>query len=71
MIRTIRLKDIARFFLLEGAGVLILTAGAQGAMYQQQGGKIDIPSFDIEVIRFCGCGDCFTARFETELHCVH
>ncbi|WP_226647435.1 hypothetical protein [Microbulbifer variabilis] len=36
LVRTIRLQDSASFFLQEGAGIVFLTAGAQGAMYREQ-----------------------------------
>ncbi len=62
-------EDIARFLLDQGAGAVILTLGADGAMYRDQAGtKIDIPAYRIDVICTCGCGDCFNAGFATGLH---
>ena len=62
-------EDIARFLLDQGTGAVILTLGADGAMYRDQsGGRIDIPAFKIDVKCTCGCGDCFNAGFATGLH---
>lgn len=62
-------EDIAQFLLDQGTGAVILTLGADGAMYRDQSGtKIDIPSYKIDVICTCGCGDCFNAGFATGLH---
>ncbi|MEM7643684.1 MAG: PfkB family carbohydrate kinase [Pseudomonadota bacterium] len=63
------LEDIATFLLDQGTGAVILTLGAQGAMYRdQEGRRIDLPAFDIDVVCTCGCGDCFNAGFATGLH---
>lgn len=63
------LEDIASFLLDQGAGAVILTLGADGAMYRdQKGGRIDLPAYRIEVVCSCGCGDCFNAGFATGLH---
>ncbi|WP_282129345.1 carbohydrate kinase family protein [Roseobacter litoralis] len=63
------LEDIARFLLDQGAAAVILTLGAEGAMYRDQtGAKIEIPAYDIDVVCTCGCGDCFNAGFATGLH---
>lgn len=62
-------EDIAQFLLDQGTGAVILTLGADGAMYRdQKGTKIDIPAFNIDVVCTCGCGDCFNAGFATGLH---
>ncbi len=62
-------EDIASFLLDQGAGAVILTLGAQGAMYRDQAGeRIDIPAYMIDVKCTCGCGDCFNAGFATGLH---
>lgn len=62
-------EDIAQFLLDQGTGAVILTLGADGAMYRDQAGaKIDIPAFNIDVVCTCGCGDCFNAGFATGLH---
>lgn len=62
-------EDIASFLLDQGIGAVILTLGAQGAMYRDaKGGRVDIPSYDIDVVCTCGCGDCFNAGFATGLH---
>lgn len=62
-------EDIAQFLLDQGTGAVILTLGADGAMYRDQSGaRIDIPAFNIDVVCTCGCGDCFNAGFATGLH---
>ncbi|WP_416881649.1 carbohydrate kinase family protein [Marivita sp.] len=62
-------EEIAAFLLDQGVGAVILTLGADGAMYRdQRGQKIDIPSYKIDVVCTCGCGDCFNAGFATGLH---
>lgn len=62
-------EDIASFLLDQGVGAVILTLGAQGAMYRDaQGKKIDIPAYEINVVCTCGCGDCFNGGFATGLH---
>ncbi|WP_417525507.1 carbohydrate kinase family protein [Marinovum sp.] len=63
------LEDIAAFLLDQGAGAVVMTLGAEGAMYRDRAGrKIDIPAFLIDVVCTCGCGDCFNAGFATGLH---
>ncbi|MBO6756335.1 MAG: kinase [Roseibium sp.] len=63
------LEEIAGFLLEQGAGAVILTLGADGAMYRdQRGARIDVPAFNIDVVCTCGCGDCFNAGFATGLH---
>lgn len=62
-------EDIAEYLLEYGVGAVILTLGADGAMYRDRSGlKIDIPSYQIDVVCTCGCGDCFNAGFATGLH---
>jgi sugar/nucleoside kinase (ribokinase family) len=62
-------EDIASFLLDQGVGAVILTLGAQGAMYRDRAGtKIDVPAYRIDVVCTCGCGDCFNAGFATGLH---
>lgn len=62
-------EDIASFLLDQGLGAVILTLGAQGAMYRDnQGTKFDLPAYKIDVVCTCGCGDCFNAGFATGLH---
>lgn len=62
-------EEIARFFLDQGVGAVILTLGKDGAMYRDRTGRaIDIPAFRIEVVCTCGCGDCFNGGFATGLH---
>ncbi|MEM9320296.1 MAG: PfkB family carbohydrate kinase [Pseudomonadota bacterium] len=62
-------EEIAAFLLDQGVGAVILTLGADGAMYRDRSGrKIDMPAFQIDVVCTCGCGDCFNAGFATGLH---
>lgn len=62
------LDEIARFLLDRGAGAVILTLGAGGAMLRSNSASFDIPAYDIGVVCTCGCGDCFNAGFATGLH---
>ncbi|MCV2866817.1 carbohydrate kinase family protein [Albidovulum sediminicola] len=63
------LEDISRFLLDQGAGAVVLTLGADGAMYRDRAGQsINIPAYQIEMVCSCGCGDCFNAGFATGLH---
>lgn len=62
-------EDIASFLLDQGVGAVILTLGADGAMYRDRSGtRIDMPAFLIDVVCTCGCGDCFNGGFATGLH---
>jgi len=62
-------EDIAAFLLDLGAKAVILTLGAEGAMYRDgTGTRIDVPAYMIDVVCTCGCGDCFNAGFATGLH---
>tara|TARA_B100001057_G_scaffold411992_1_gene427871 strand:+ start:264 stop:1208 length:945 start_codon:yes stop_codon:yes gene_type:complete len=55
--------------LRKGAQAVVLTLGAEGAMYRDQKGlSFEIPAYDIDVVCTCGCGDCFNAGFATGLH---
>lgn len=61
--------DIASFLLDQGTGAVILTLGAEGALYRDNSGKrFHIPAYQIDVVCTCGCGDCFNAGFATGLH---
>ncbi len=60
---------IAQALLERGAGAVILTLGADGAMYRDQSGQaFNQHAFNIDVVCTCGCGDCFNAGFATGLH---
>ncbi|MEM6712207.1 MAG: sugar kinase, partial [Pseudomonadota bacterium] len=62
-------EEIASFLLDQGVGAVILTLGADGAIYRdRQGQRIDLPAYQIDVVCTCGCGDCFNAGFATGLH---
>lgn len=62
-------EDVCRFLLDQGVGAVVMTLGAKGAMYRdQKGRKFDIPSYMIDVVCTCGCGDAFNAGFATGLH---
>lgn len=63
------LNDIASYLLDQGVGAVILTLGADGALFAgQDGTRFQIPAFDIGVVCTCGCGDCFNAGFATGLY---
>ena len=62
-------EEIAQFLLDQGAGAVILTMGEGGVIYRDKNAtKIDLPSFMIDVVCTCGCGDSFNAGFATGLH---
>ena len=62
-------EEIASFLLDQGVGAVALTLGRDGVMFRdREGTKIDLPSFEIDVVCTCGCGDCFNAGFATGLH---
>lgn len=62
-------EDLAKFLLDQGAGAVAMTLGEKGVMYRDQNGQgIDLPSYRIDVVCTCGCGDCFNAGFATGLH---
>ena len=62
-------EEIAAFLLDQGTGAVILTLGRDGAMYRDAKGQaFDLPSYAIDVVCTCGCGDCFNAGFATGLH---
>lgn len=61
--------DIAAFLLDKGAGAVILTLGAEGALYRDRAGaSFRAPAYDVAVVCTCGCGDCFNGGFATGLH---
>ncbi len=60
---------IAQVLLDKGVGCVILTLGADGALYRHSDGtRLLVPAFAIDVVCTCGCGDCFNAGFATGLH---
>ncbi len=60
--------DIAAFLLDRGAGAVILTLGAEGALYADRAGRrFRAPAYDVAVVCTCGCGDCFNGGFATGL----
>lgn len=62
-------EDVCSFLLDQGVGAVVMTLGADGAMYRdQKGQKFDIPAYQIDVVCTCGCGDAFNAGFATGLH---
>ncbi|MBA3324936.1 MAG: kinase [Rhodobacteraceae bacterium] len=61
-------RDITDFLLDKGAGAVILTLGAEGALYRDRTGRdFRAPAYDIAVVCTCGCGDCFNGGFATGL----
>jgi sugar/nucleoside kinase (ribokinase family) len=63
------LTKVSDFLLENGAGCVVLTLGREGAFYQDRSGfAFHMPSFDIDVVCTCGCGDCFNAGIATGLH---
>ena len=61
--------EITDHLLGKGAGCVILTLGALGALFRHHSGlKFALPAYDVAVVCTCGCGDCFNAGFATGLH---
>lgn len=61
--------EISRYLIDCGAGCVILTLGIDGALYTHaDGASFHLPSFQIDPVCTCGCGDCFNAGFATGLH---
>ncbi len=59
---------VCDFLLERGAGCVVLTLGAEGALYAHRDGtRFRRPAFDVTVKCSCGCGDCFNAGFATGL----
>jgi len=64
-----KFERVCDLLLKKGAKAVVLTLGAEGAMYRDQAGlSFEIPAYDIDVVCTCGCGDCFNAGFATGLH---
>ncbi len=62
-------EDCARFYLDKGATCCVFTLGAEGAFYAHQDGtRLKVPAYDINVVDTTGCGDAFDAGFITALH---
>ena len=62
-------ERVCDLLLNKGARAVVLTLGADGAMYRDQEGLSFVaPAFEFEVVCTCGCGDCFNAGFATGLH---
>ena len=62
-------ERVCDLLLKKGAKAVVLTLGAEGAMYRDHAGlSFEIPAYDIDVVCTCGCGDCFNAGFATGLH---
>jgi len=60
---------VCELFLSRGAGAVVLTLGADGALYKDQDGlALAMPAYDIDVVCTCGCGDCFNAGYAVGLH---
>ena len=63
------LGDVTAALLEEGTGAVVLTLGADGALYRDaRGRRYYTPAFQIDVKCTCGCGDAFNAGFATGLH---
>ncbi len=62
-------NQVCDLFLQKGVRAVVLTLGADGALYRDQEGlSFVIPAYDIDVACTCGCGDCFNAGFAIGLH---
>ena len=60
-------KDIAKFFIDNGAKNCVFTMGAEGSVFISKDEYIKTPAFDIEVKDTTGCGDAFDAGMITAL----
>ena len=61
-------EKVCSLLLEKGAKAVVLTLGADGAMYRDQTGlSFETPAYDLDVICTCGCGDCFNGGFATGL----
>lgn len=59
----------AQFFLDRGAKCCVFTLGGDGAYYAHQDGtRLSVPAYEIDVVDTTGCGDAFDAGFITALH---
>ena len=59
-------EDVAagcRSLVERGAGCVVATCGADGALAVDAGGKERVPAFEIDVVDTTGCGDAFSAGF--------
>ncbi|MDG2406309.1 MAG: PfkB family carbohydrate kinase [Paracoccaceae bacterium] len=62
-------ESVCDLLLEKGAKTVVLTLGEDGAMYRDQAGlAFETPTYEIDVISTCGCGDCFNGGFATGLH---
>jgi sugar/nucleoside kinase (ribokinase family) len=62
------LHGTAEFFLERGVRCCIFTMGADGAYYaDQEGHRMRVPAFQVDVRCTCGCGDAFNAGFAVAL----
>jgi sugar/nucleoside kinase (ribokinase family) len=61
--------DCANFYLDRGAVCCVFTLGGEGAFYAHQNGtRLSVPAYDIDVVDTTGCGDAFDAGFICALH---
>jgi len=61
--------DCAAFYIDKGARTCVFTLGAEGAYYASDDGtRLHVPAFDIDIVDTTGCGDGFDAGFITALH---
>jgi sugar/nucleoside kinase (ribokinase family) len=57
------LERACRALLARGAGCVVATRGAEGALVVDAGGAEAVPAFEVEVVDTTGCGDAFSAGF--------
>jgi sugar/nucleoside kinase (ribokinase family) len=56
-------KDMAQFFLDQGAGTTIFKMGAEGSSLMTRDGEVRIPAFKVDLVDTTGCGDAYCAGF--------
>ena len=62
-------EKIIQFLPDQSAGTVILTLGEVGVIYRDKNAtKFYVPSFMIDVVCSCGCGDRFNTGFASGLH---
>ncbi len=60
-------KDIAKFFIDNGATNCVFTTGEEGSVFINKDEYIKTPAFNIDVVDTTGCGDAFDAGMITAL----
>lgn len=65
----VKARSLARELLDAGARRVVVTCGAEGAVYCDEGGTEYVPATPTSVVDTCGAGDSFIAAFVAALRC--